>query len=340
MEARNLHDLRHPNVPFTASSWAEEATLHVAVVYSNPLRWRTRRQLFNDFRRHIDGLPNIKLYVGELAYGERPFEVTREDHPLDFQWRTRHELWHKENLLNLVIQRFDEDWKYGAYMDGDFTFNRHDLGLETIHQLQHYDWVQMFSTYTDIGYNHEPVRHMPSFAQLFVSGQLTDDLRQKVYKGTPYSTGGTIGVGATGGAWAFRREALEKCGGLLDTCILGSGDWHMAFGLASTPDLHPQTAELTSCGKAYGDSIKVWQKRAEKATKQNIGVVNCYAVHHYHGEKSKRGYEWRWKILRDNDFNPATDIYRDAQGVYQLTPEKPRLRDDIRRYFRSRDEDR
>ena len=38
-------------------------------------------------------------------------------------------------------------------------------------------------------------------------------------------------VGATGGAWAFRRSALEAVGGLLDICILGHGDWSIAFGL-------------------------------------------------------------------------------------------------------------
>lgn len=344
MDADRLHELRHPNVPFVHSAWSEAKTLHVACAYSNPLRWRTRRELFNNFRRHMAGLPNVKLYVGELAYGERPFEVTHKDHPLDFQWRTRHELWHKENILNLVIQRFDPDWQYGAYIDGDFTFNRHDLALETVHLLQHYDWVQMFSTYTDLDRQHTPLRSMPSFAKRYMDGTLSDDLRLHIYRGTSYyypkdSSVRRVGVGATGGAWAFRREALEKCGGLLETCILGSGDWHMAYGIAATPDMHPQTRELTLCGRAYAESIRTWQVRAATATRQNIGCVDCYAVHHYHGDKMKRGYEWRWKILRDNDFNPNTDIFKDAQGILQLTPEKPKLRDGIRGYFRARSED-
>jgi hypothetical protein len=47
----------------------------------------------------------------------------------------------------------------------------------------------------------------------------------------------------------------------------------------------------------------------------------------------------RWKILRDNDYDPSTDIVRDWQGVWQLAGNKPRLRDDIRAYFRTRNED-
>ncbi len=340
MEVDKMHELHHPNVPFVHSDWSETETLHVACAYSNPIRWRTRRHLLNDFRRHMD-LPNVKLYVGELAYGERPFEVTHKDHPLDFQWRTRHELWHKENLLNLVIQRFPLDWKYGAWIDGDFTFARRDVALETIHQLQHYDWVQMFSSYSDLGYHHEVQRTMNSFAWSYTNGNLTDKMRVLLYKGSlPYDAKVSVGVGATGGAWAFRREAFDKCGGLLDTCVLGSGDWHMAFGLVGVPDIHPQVREMHECGEAYAESIRVWQDRAARFVRNNVGCVNCHAVHHYHGSKDKRGYDWRWRILQDNVFDPKVDLHRDAQGVYSLTPEKPQLRDAIRRYFRSRDEDR
>jgi hypothetical protein len=48
----------------------------------------------------------------------------------------------------------------------------------------------------------------------------------------------------------------------------------------------------------------------------------------------------RWQILRDNNFNPNTDVSYDWQGLPQLNGNKPKLRDDLRRYFRSRDEDR
>jgi hypothetical protein len=72
----NDHFRSHPNTPVAHQSWADDQTLHVAVAYSNPCRWRTRRELFENFRRHVAGLPNVRLYVGELAYGDRNFEVT------------------------------------------------------------------------------------------------------------------------------------------------------------------------------------------------------------------------------------------------------------------------
>jgi hypothetical protein len=322
------HRHPHPDVHCTAKPWAAGQTLHVAVAYTNPCRYQARRRLVNQFRRHMQPSANVRLYVGEAALGDRPFDVTDPANPDDHRFRTRHELWHKENLLNLVIQRFDPDWQYGAYVDGDFHFTRHDWALQAVHLLQTYDFVQLFSTYSDLSPEHGPLNVLPGFAYA---------LRNNLdVTGKPISPASGYGrPGSPGGAWAFRRDAFDKVGGLLDTCILGSADWHMAVGLAQLEVDHPDT---TRCGEPYRHSIRVWQERA-KVINRNIGFVRCHAVHHWHGPKSRRGYSWRWQILRDHAFDPYADIYRDSQGLWQLTPAKPRLRDDIRAYFASRSED-
>lgn len=315
--------LQHPDVHQPFSQWSEDATLHVASAYTNPLRWRTRRILMNDFRQHMEASPNVVLHAGELAYGDRPFEVTN---PSDVQLRTVHELWHKENLLNRVIERFPADWKYGAIIDADFHMTRRDWALEAIHQLQHFDFVQLFSSYSDLTADHVPYRTMPSFAWNYLRGPQTP--------GTcgPYAS---PSPGATGGAWAFRRSAFDAVGGLLDVCILGSADWHMAFGLIGKKNTAP---EATRCSRPYMDAVERWQDRAASLTR-NIGCVENHALHYFHGSKTQRAYGERWKILRDNDYNPLTDLTKDWQGIWQLAGNKPKLRDDIRRYFRARNED-
>jgi len=166
----------HPNVHTPWKPWSEAQTLHVAVAYSNPVRWTTRRTLMNDFRDHMQLSANVVLHVGELAYGDRPFEVTGAD-PNDVRLRTSHELWHKENILNLVVQRFPPGWQYGAIVDGDFHMTRRDWALEAIHQLQHYDFVQLFSSYSDLSAQHRPFRIMPSFACNYVRGLANPDYR-------------------------------------------------------------------------------------------------------------------------------------------------------------------
>jgi hypothetical protein len=118
----------------------------------------------------LRGAANVHLHVGELGYGDRPFEITDPaQDPNDLQLRTNHELFHKENVLNRIIQTFPAGWKYGAYIDADFHLTRHDWALETIQQLQHYDFVQPFSSYSDLtgetyGTGHLPLQVNTGFA--------------------------------------------------------------------------------------------------------------------------------------------------------------------------------
>jgi hypothetical protein len=365
--------LQHPDVQVPWSQWQEEQTLHVVIPYSNCFRWRTRRELVNDCIHHLRGMANVDLHVVELAYGDRPFEVTG-GHPSDVQLRTSSELWHKEQLINIGVAHFPANWKYGAYVDGDFHFTRHDLAIEAIHQMQHYDFVQLFSSYADLtgetyGTGHRPLRVNNGFAYNYIQNgyRLPDGYESGGWKqaatGTGYDAGGytltyhdlmngsvaqastrtssggpgvgATGVGATGGAWAFRRSAFNTVGGMLDVCALGHGDWFMTFGLVgeTAPDMH-----VNGYTADYLGAIGAWQRNAAKLHK-NVGYVDCFATHHFHGAKSRRGYSSRDIILVKNQYSPTTDLQKDWQGVYTLSGNKPALRDDIRRYFISRTED-
>jgi hypothetical protein len=62
-------------------------------------------------------------------------------------------------------------------------------------------------------------------------------------------------------------------------------------------------------------------------------------VHYWHGKTADRKYQDRPRILNRNQYDPATDVTQDSQGVLQLTGDKPRLRDDLRAYFWGRNED-
>lgn len=347
-----MDHLHHPDLNPAASAWAEQNVLHVASVYSNPFRWRTRRELANDFRRHISGMANTRLHMLELAYGDRPFEVTSASNPHDIQLRTAHELFHKENCANIAVRSFPPDWRYGALIDADFHFTRHDVALETIHQLQHYDFVQMFSSYVDLsgetlGQGHRPLHTNNGFVYNYVTNgyKLPTGYGNggwKVPKGGGYSGGydatmmGKYNpVGATGGAWAFRRSAFDAVGGFMDRCILGHGDWFFSFGLVGET---ARDMRMSGYHSAYQEYIAAWQDRAT-VLRKNVGYVDCHATHAWHGPKSRRGYSSRDQILVKHQYDPGRDVFPDWQGVLQLAPGKPGLRDAIRAYFISRSED-
>jgi hypothetical protein len=67
--------------------------------------------------------------------------------------------------------------------------------------------------------------------------------------------------------------------------------------------------------------------------------IDNFATHAFHGSKALRAYGERWALLQKWDFNPATDIARDYQGLWRWTGNKPGLRDDVARYFIERSED-
>jgi len=146
--------------------------------------------------------------------------------------------------------------------------------------------------------------------------------------------------GATGGAWSWRRDAFDTVGGMLDTCVLGSADWHMAFGLVRAINV---ASEMKRCTGPYVETVLNWQARAAKLNaiegRSPIGCIDNFATHAFHGSKTLRAYGERWALLQKWDFNPATDIARDYQGLWRWTGNKPGLRDDVARYFVERSED-
>lgn len=355
-------NLRHPDVHAPWSQWSEDQILHVAVGYSNPFRWRSRRELMNKFRDHMERQANVVLHVGELAYGDRPWEVTSPERSTDVQLRTSSELFHKENIQNRVIQTFPPDWKYGMTCDGDFHMVTPGWALETIHQLQHFAWVQPFSSYLDVtgqvyGQANLPIRHNTSFLfnyiqngrkvspqyhngvitadGSFAQSVSTDEYDESQQGSKPADGTWMRGRGATGGAFAFTRKAFDAAGGMLDRCILGHADWYMT---------HLLVGELGSTNffhkfhPSYVEYIRQWGRRAE-TLQRNVGYVDAMAMHFFHGSKTKRAYGSRDKILADHTYNPVADVYPDFQGILQLDPQRWELRNDIRQYFVSRTED-
>lgn len=298
--------------------------LHVITVISNPVRFKSRYKLYKDFEKYVACSGGVHWTV-EIAFGDRPFEVTDASNPQHVQLRTYEELWHKENMINLAIQRLPLDWEYVAWVDADIIFNRPDWVDQTVHALQHYMVVQMFSHAVDLDPNYDIIKSHKGFVWSYFENGFAPSVGHTYRK---------YGQGHSGYCWAARREAIDQLGGLIDFAILGAGDRHMATALIGcVEDSVPKNVS-----KGYMEELLMWQERAKPLT-EDIGFVSGTISHMWHGKKADRRYTDRWKILTKNDFNPDTDIKLDWQGLLQLSGNKPRLRDQIRAYFLSRNED-
>jgi hypothetical protein len=258
-----------------------------------------------------------------MAFGDRPFEITQADNPHHIQVRSYFELWHKENMLNIGISRLPIDWEYVAWVDADVQFTRADWVNETIQQLQHYMFVQMFSHSVDLSPRYEPIKTHTGFVHDWYHNP--DSIKR----------GGYATFSHPGYAWAARREALDYVGGLIDFGILGSGDRHMACAMIGKVE--------HSFHKDVNEDYKIrcfeWQRRCNEFIKKDIGYVAGTINHFWHGSKADRRYNDRWKILVHYQFKPDRDAYYDTQRLLQLDENLIGLRDAIRKYFRVRFED-
>jgi hypothetical protein len=301
-----------------------DAPLYVVTPVINPSRYQSRYRLYEAFEKYITDVGGI-LYTVEAAYGDRPFEVTQEGNPRHVQLRTQHELWHKENLINLGVARLPADWKYVAWIDSDVQFARPDIVTETVHQLQHFGVVQMFSHAADLGPQHQPLKAFNGFAAQYAQSQREPDSKS-------YSHW------HPGFAWAARRDAWDHLGGLIDWAVVGSGDRYMASAMTGSVAQCLSTNLQRAC-PTYTAWCLEWQERSERYLKRNVGYVDGTLLHYFHGAKKNRRYQDREQILWRNTFDPMRDIKRDWQGMWQLTDQKYQLRDQLRAYFRSRNED-
>ena len=306
--------------------------LHVVTCVSNPVRYRSRWRLYERFALTMRRA-GVHLVTVELAYGERPFEVTRADDPDHVQVRlpSADELWHKENLLNIGVSRLPADWRYLAWIDADVEFHNPSWAAETVERLQLFDVLQLFSHALDLDPEHQVLGcQKPKTGFMYAW-----------WHKLPASKRYDDGNWHPGYAWAMRREAFDALGGLIDFAILGSADRHMAMGLLgkaelSMPgDIHP----------AYRDLVLGWQGLAEVHVRRNVNYVPGLITHWWHGKKKDRGYQDRWQVLTRWRYDPATDIRRDwmkgglVRWAHHQSPRLQHLRDDVRRYLRSRNED-
>jgi hypothetical protein len=297
--------------------------LHVVTAIANPIRWASRIRLYRDFeQRMLDS--GVVLTTVECAYGDRPFELAVSRHINHVPVRSKTIVWNKENLINLGLARLPGSWRYVAWIDADVEFRKSSWAGETVQALQQYDVVQPWSDCYDLGPNDDHLQTHRSFCRM-------------VHDGDPISTSGASGYefAHPGYAWAATRRALTLLGGLIETAALGAGDHHMALALIG----RVRESVPGGISTGYMRPLLRWQDRAAQHISQNIGFVPGTIEHAWHGSKDKRAYVDRWTILTRNAFDPETDLLRNTWGVFELSGNKPRLRREIDRYFRARDED-
>ena len=306
--------------------------LYVVSTCFNPWNYGTIYRNYQRFAAQMEANRDVVLIRVEVAFGDRPFEVTEAGNPHHLQLRTKSALWIKEQSQNLGrqhVQRLYPRAEKIAFVDGDVDFLSADWAARTMASLDHHDAVQPWTEAIYAGPKDELAGIVTSFMSQYTSG-------------TPW-TGHPPKYGSMwhpGFAWAWRLDALDGIGGLLDLNMVGGADLEMALGLIGRMDaaLDHQTIAPGTL-PAYERAAYAWQARAEHVVRRNVGVVQGLIRHHHHGHMAGRQYESRYAIPMRHSFDPHVDLIRNAYGLYEWAPHVVGLKYDTRAMFARRNDD-
>ena len=305
--------------------------LYVLTSVFNPCRYASRYRLYRNFAAWCE-TQGVRLLTAEVAFGDRPHEVTEARNPWHLQLRSPALMWHKERSLTLAVNRLcalDPHWEYFAYLDADIKLLREEWPTETLHALQSYAIVQPFGELYTTGPKGELVQKGQSICKRYVEAGVYP-ARGRNTVNYASGTDGWPGLG-----WAYRRDEFEKIGGLLDIAVSSSGDMHMAGAYLGKRDLGMSPGYSDGFRRAVYD----YADACDRHVRGNVGYVPGLLVHYWHGRGKDRGHASRKAAITSYQFDPYTDLRVDAQGLYAWKGNKPGLEHAIRRSMEARNED-
>ncbi len=130
-----------------------EKKLHVVCMISNPCLFKKRIKLATDFIERMKNEKNIILYIVEIVYNDHNFQITSENNKNHLQLRKKIPLWHKENALNIGINKLlPPNWKAVAWIDMDIIFESPHWASDALRVLNVKEpkYIQLFSHAVDM----------------------------------------------------------------------------------------------------------------------------------------------------------------------------------------------
>lgn len=290
--------------------------LAVLTSYFNVCGYQSTFQNYLRFAEALEG-HGVPLFTAELAFDETPFTLPR--HPNRHRFRTRHVLWHKERLLNLLLKRLPPEFDRIAWVDADILFQNPNWPEAAIRALDHVPVVQLFEEVVLLDREGVPAK---------TAEGLVHSLHSRQHGALDFSHG------HPGFAWAARRGLLEAHG-LFDASICGGGDSLMACAMFGSWQ-YPMLSHYTS---ALRRRFAEWGRPFWESVQGRVAAVPGTIHHLWHGERTNRKYVERLGWLRDARFDPALHLQMDEQGLWSWTAGAGVLREQLRRYFFDRMED-
>ena len=273
----------------------------VLVCHFSPAKFRrpseNARQVVRDMRA-----ASIPVFSIELSHSGRE---ELEDPTLRVSSESI--MFHKENLLNILVPHVPREYSKLIFLDADVRFSCND-------------WLDRASALLDSKDVIQPMEWC-----------FWSSAKRKISAAEQINRGGRLDVGNThpGFATGVRRDWFDRVGGLYDKAVIGNGDlcfWHAVAG-----DLGFDEEQIRAYTAKYED-FESYASNVRKNPAKVGSVIGCFAGHMPHGLSSRRMYLERQKLLRGD-----ISVEANNQGVYEWR-DKSR-NPSMLSYFQMREED-
>ena len=301
--------------------------------FFNPAGYSNKIRNYKVFR-NSSKKQGLKLLAVELAYGDKPFELSEDDADILIQIRADdgNLLWQKERMLNIGLSKLPGNCDKIAWLDCDVIFKNNDWVKETVKLLEKYKVVQLFKECVWLRDGERDIKSIEKLPFGNKDGQKMHSRICGAIEGRNLSS--FFEAGHTGFAWASRRDVFGGIG-FYDKNIMGSGDLFMAHAFCAFENDH-HFRHLTE--GAIEDYLG-WSREISKRVGGKISYTDGVLLHLWHGKKENRNYDSRHLTIKRYKFDPAKDIIIDKNGLWRWSKNNPEMYHEAKKYFLSRNED-
>jgi GR25 family glycosyltransferase involved in LPS biosynthesis len=287
--------------------------LAVITTFYNPQNYINIRYNYLKFSEKIK--EKADLFPIELSFDGNFF--IEDDNVIQIKGDKKNILWQKEVLLNIALEKIPKEYTNIAWIDCDILFENENWIEECNWKLNDYKVVQLYEWAKRLGPNSEiEMTSRGIISRIHEIDKVDINLSRAI----------------PGFAWAIRREVIDEIK-FLETQIIGGADSLMFYSFFGIK----RGFQSEKMNEKWFEKFSKWSDKASQVVANSVGFVSGSLTHLYHGSKINRGYNERYNILNQNEFDPSKHLSKDRNGLWKLKNRKISI--ELEKYFEDRNED-
>lgn len=236
--------------------------------------------------------------------------------------RSNSKLWHKETLLNRLIDIIPEDYQNVIWLDTDIMFLSATWYEDTVAKLKTNNVVQLFEqchhlskekTDEYLRINNFHWTRLNTSTEFEYQKSFCSNYNPRIIEDVSFDSDYNV-HGHVGFAWACKLNILKKVNGLYDTALIGGADHIIAHAAAGHIN--------HSCiRKAFLDadtlnSIESYSRKFADLVNKKVSYTPGKILHLWHGDLNKRQYLKR--IQETSEMFTPKKLTKTSDGLWQL----------------------